>query len=412
MSMTSVHARSLDNNFRQARHACDHSGPAMGFELLCSVLENVLASRSELVSGEALRLRPIQPASLGILYSESGFKLRLLSAKYSRNDCETLISDIAAFVASLPPMTFAERIEVRARRWSERCMDSDRSLPAKRRRLRLLARIRLLMLQRQASPGRQLQYQQALLGYLLHEPNARVSAIWREHLFWFHFNFAKRLLHIENRSESDSYLRGFGWSDRGDYHRLIHKSQDSRVLASIHMGDFFGAFRVIAQLSDTGRGVISLRREITTNHGMQHFSAERISHSVFYHQQHEPAAIVSALRRGQHTLAILFDLRGDFGSTVVVNFFGHRARFVKGPAQLAILGRSNIIPFVSFESRGRNCIEMAPVIDTRIHPGESLEHATVRITQALVNLAEGWIRRWPEQWKYLPALPAYLEAPS
>ncbi len=119
---------------------------------------------------------------------------------------------------------------------------------------------------------------------------------------------------------------------------------------------------------------------------------------------------MAGLRKGNQSLGVLFDLREDFGATTEVLFFGQRARLVKGPALLAILGRAPIIPFVTWECEEVDRIEMEEMIDTRLLEGESLQHAVTRITQALARLAEKWIRRAPAQWKYLPALLGYCNA--
>lgn len=399
----------MNSRLERARDALDHTDAAIAFAGLCEIFDVILASRSESVVVEALLKLPPPLDCLRVLRTESGFKVKSVSVVSAVAQCHTLINYIVSFSASLPRMTLAERFDVMTQCQLQRCMNSGNSLRLKKRCHWLLARLRLWLLRWPTGQVQNLRKRQFLLACLLHEPESRIRQIWYEHTFWFHFNYAKRLLHLQNRPESSAYLKRFNWPDKDDYHRLTQSSSASRVLVTIHMGDFYGAFRVIASVSDSGRHVISLRREETSDHGMQHFSSDRIAHRVLYHQQQQAAGIVSALRRGNHTLATLFDLREDFGNTVVVNFLGQRARFVQGPAQLAILGRSHIFPFVCFESQGCNYIEMAPVIDTRLHTGESLQHATARITQSLVGLAEGWIRRYPAQWKYLTALPAYFE---
>ncbi len=382
----------------------------------CSDLQRLLDSRSESVVGGVLLSLPVPVTGLAIVRSEAGLVVHVAETVVCCELRTRLKNYVRHFADRLPQLSLEERLEVLTRRHMQRCMSGSQSLPAKHRQLMFLGWLRLWFLQRQNEPAARLRQQQAWLSCLLHEPEKRVRRLWREHLVWFHFNYARRLLHLENRSGGARYLETFVWPDKDDYLRAIHDNGASRVLLSIHMGDFFGAFRILSAVSDTGRRVISLRRDRDrdrgSDNGMQHFSADRVSHQVYYHDQQKPAAIVAALRSGRHTLATLFDLKDDFGNTVVVEFFGQRARFVKGPAQLAILGRSRIFPFVCFEHHGRPCIEMAPVIDTRLRPGESLHQGTKRITQTLVALAEMWIRRWPAQWKYLPLLPTYFEIPQ
>ncbi len=382
------------------------------FSGLCRTFEAILASRSESVAGEVLRCLPVPVQGVRVVRSEHGLKVIELGNADTREISVALASFIVHFAERLPRLSWAECFEVWARKRAQQCMKGESVLRNKRRWLWVLSSLQLRFQQWQPANKKWLQNQHLFLSCLLHEPQARIEEMWREHLFWFYYNYARRLLHLHNRPESTGYLANFVWPEKNDYRRLTHNSDASRVVVSIHMGDFFGAFRALSGLSDFGRQVISLRRDTIADHGMQHFSADRMNHRVVFHHQLQPSAIVSALRRGGCTLATLFDLREDFGRTVAVDFFGHRARFVKGPAQLAIMGRSPIFAFVCYERQGRNCIEMAPAIDTRLNPGESLQQATVRVTQALVKLAECWIRRWPAQWKYLTTLPAYFEAVS
>lgn len=392
---------------------CDvnyRSGTTVTFDALLEVFAEMLVSRSESVVADALKKLPVAIAGLRVVRGEPGLTALRSEGSVTQAQCTALAIYILNFKACLPDMSAAERFEVLSRRRAQQCMLGKSTLRTKRRWIRLFCRLLAGAQQWQCRTGEQLRSQQIVLSFLLHEPLVRIEKLWREHVFWFYFNYARRLLHLENRPESARYLESFHWPEQNDYYRVTNKSDASRVLLSIHMGDFFGAFRMVSALSTQGRQVISLRRDVPGNHGMQDFSADRVSHRVFFHRQHPSTAIVSALRGGRHTLATLFDLRGDFGSTVSVDFFGRSARFVKGPAQLAIMGRCPIFVFVCHEHRGRNCIEMAPVIDTRLQPGESLHQATVRITQVLVKLAENWIRRWPAQWKYLTALPGYFEA--
>lgn len=380
------------------------------FSGLLERLGEVLAARSESVAAAAMQTLIVRIQGVRMIRSESGLKVCGLDDCATTAQCTALASYINDVTEVLPVLSLAERLEVKVRQRAQHCMLGKMTLRNKRRWLWLLCRLLVNAQRWQPHGAEQLQNQQLMLSYLLHEPIARIEKLWREHLFWFYFNYARRLLHLQPCPESNSYLDSFFWPDQGDYYRVTHNNNASRVLLSIHMGDFFGAYRVLSALSTPGRQVISLRRDIIANHGMQNFSADRINHRVFFHQHHQATAIVSALRRGGLTLATLFDLRGDFGSTVAVEFFGRPARFVKGPAQLAIMGRSPIFVFVCHEHQGRNCIEMAPQIDTRLMPGESLHQGTVRVTQILVKLAESWIRRCPAQWKYLNVLPAYFEA--
>jgi lauroyl/myristoyl acyltransferase len=379
--------------------------------LLREILEEVMASSSEYFVIDVMRKHSTTDIGVWVVRSEAGLTLavRDCSSDGARLQCELLLSLIETLTDTQLHMSFFERAEVKVSSTLRSCMKSGLRDNHKRTILSMLSWAKLYF-QQQGRYGEFMNTQRTVMACLLHEPESRVRSIWREYTFWCHLNYARRLIHLENRHESSRYLERFYWPDKADYQQAIQNNAGSRVLVTIHMGDFFGGFRTLSSVSDAGRAAISLRREPGSDHGMQHFSADRVAHQVIYHHQNTSTTIVSALRRGRHTLATLFDLKEDFGSTVTVNFFGRRSKFVKGPALLAILGRSPIYPFVCYEHHGRNCIEMAPVIETSVWPDEDLQQATERITQALVALAENWISRWPAQWKYLSNLPAYFEA--
>jgi hypothetical protein len=257
-----------------------------------------------------------------------------------------------------------------------------------------------------------LSYQNArlqVLSYLLQEPQRTVANLLKRHQFYLHWNYARRLRHLRHAGADHAHNpQTFCWPERDAYVAMSRDCDDSRVLVTIHMGDFFGAFKCIADALDHARGVISLRREGETQSIRTLSQGHAAGHEVFVHGRDNPLLIVKALRTGNQTLSVLFDLSRDFGETTEVTFFGHRARFVRGPAELAIMGRARIYPFVCYSDGGRDWIDMEPAFCPELRVGESLQEAASRVTQALVAMAERWIRQHPAQWKYLDALPSYL----
>lgn len=246
------------------------------------------------------------------------------------------------------------------------------------------------------------------LSYFMQEPQSVIVLILRQHRYFLHWNYTCRLRHLRQTESATRQSQEFFWPTRDSYLEMDRQCKDSRVLVTIHMGDFFGAFKCIAEALEESRPVISLRREGDADAIKTLSQRHAGGHQVFMHGKDNPLKIVKALRAGGQTLTVLFDLGHDFGETTDVLFFGHPARFVRGPAELAIAGKARIYPFVSFTEAGRDCIHMECAFLPELRSDETLQAAVRRVTQTLVTMAERWIRQHPSQWKYLDRLPAYL----
>lgn len=384
----------------------------------CSVITKILAMRCEEVSRLVRQLLPLPDMGVRLLRTELGLRAELLKTEYSQQEGETCLRHAiglhdlllgkaeSSCAEQIPRCTRAEQLIVLLQTLSTRCLESDDSLMRKRLLLKILVLLRLQMSVLLPFAKAQHRTQLTILSVLFHEPLRVARSLLQQYEFYFAYNYAKRLLHLRRMPERSAYLETFYWPDMDAYRQFIAGNATSRVLVTIHMGDFLGAFHRITGLASSDRRAISLRRE---QHEEENTVVmENINLSVLRHGQNDPVAIVGALRQGNVTLATLFDLKAEFGATATVKFFDQRASFVKGPAQLAIMGRAPILPFVTWEENGVNHLEMESAIDTQPRTGESLHEATTRITQQLVTLAEKWIRRSPAQWKYLTSLPGYF----
>jgi predicted LPLAT superfamily acyltransferase len=350
------------------------------------------------------------PAALQITRTELG--LRLSSADADQPIGKQLLQ---CHLAALPPLTLAERLYVINCALSRRCIRSRLRLNYKRRVLRVLAAARHIFMLIDVDHRRYLLPLLRSLSSLLHEPDAQITQLVREHMFYYDYNYCRRRVHAFDMKERKRCLQEFDWPEEENYRDYTQQHPGSRVLMTIHMGDFIGAFNRIAgsigaQSPSAERRTLSLMREQTAEDGDSPHASNHASHRIMAHGRYNPMEIVSALRQGDTTLCVLFDLRADFGETVIVDFFGKRSALVKGPAMLAILGRATIFPFVTFEHDGSWRIEMGVPLEPGLKPGESLEDATIRIVQRMASLAERWIRRSPAQWKYLLSLCSYFVA--
>ncbi len=109
-----------------------------------------------------------------------------------------------------------------------------------------------------------------------------------------------------------------------------------------------------------------------------------------------PSLIRSLRRNG--LLALLID-RPTPGRGVKVKFFGEDVEVPAGPARLALRTGAQVVPaaFVRLQPNGR---EVQTLADFSIAFTPSGDHqADIRnLTQKIMTVHEGYIRRYPEQW--------------
>jgi lauroyl/myristoyl acyltransferase len=387
-----------------------------------SVLEQCFRCRIDAELYAFLMRRPL-PGLLRIVRSEAGIRLycRANAREQSRLTADQVLPLItyarSACRELLAAVSLAERVCLLLRDWrmgcvqnSVRCSRTRVTRLTHRLVLTVLTRLEHRLLKQCASSAAQAQLCELILSSLLSEPQSQIADLLRQHAVHRAQNFSRRLQHLYSLIPGSELLEDFCWPDQHDYLCLIDNKPYSRVLVSIHMGDFAGAFKLIATQARPGRSATSLRRDndeyLEGIRGL--YASSPQDHTVALHGINSALEIVAALRKGNHTLTALFDLQEVFGETVAVSFFGRPARLVKGPAELAILGRAVILPFVTFKSGSRQVIEMAPLLDTRLHPAESLSDAVQRVTQLLARHAEQWIRRCPAQWQYLDSMPGFF----
>jgi lauroyl/myristoyl acyltransferase len=75
---------------------------------------------------------------------------------------------------------------------------------------------------------------------------------------------------------------------------------------------------------------------------------------------------------------------------------------------MAVLGRADVVPVVTFDEGGINCLHTGPILYSRRNPDESLDLTLSRLMQKLFTWFEDYVSSKPEQWKYFPDSPAFL----
>jgi len=107
-------------------------------------------------------------------------------------------------------------------------------------------------------------------------------------------------------------------------------------------------------------------------------------------------ALVRALRR-REMVALVVDAGVAIGGGIPVNFFGRTTLFPSGPARLARLSGAPIVFGLGARRPGGRFIAHVepPLLSNRELDAE--EDAR-RLTQRIVDIFEGYVRRYPDQW--------------
>lgn len=346
--------------------------------------------------------RELQTCGLRFVSTETGLRPELLKLDYSRENCEHCIGIAQSLLEAPCSRSVWEQLYVCLQNFSNHVMHSSLSIAQKRVLLSLLHRMKFPLRRFIAEADSADRASAWVIGLLLQEPMSTSQALLRKHALHL------ELFYVRQKVE---HLSPFVWRDRDSYAQWLCRNPGSRVLLTIHMGNFLGAFRHIAAQAEHGRHVLSLRRELHDVPELAYSADPRLRQQVLSRSSHTPGAVVKALREGYTTLAVFCDLGSQHGDTVEVPFFGMAARMVRGPALLAMAGAAPIVPFVTYEEDGRDSIFMEAVIPTALRPGETVAQGAARLTRTLAQLVERWVRRAPAQWRFLPSSAMYFNAP-
>ena len=123
---------------------------------------------------------------------------------------------------------------------------------------------------------------------------------------------------------------------------------------------------------------------------------ERLGMEIIKLERAGPS-LVRALRRNG-LLALLID-RPVPGEGVKVNFFGEEVEVPAGPARLALLTGAQVVPAAFVRVRtDRQDVETLADFSIDYTPTGDTPADVRAITQAIMSVHEGYIRRCPEQW--------------
>lgn len=172
------------------------------------------------------------------------------------------------------------------------------------------------------------------------------------------------------------------------------------VIATIHLGDYLeGLRRVLMHVSKNHVFVVRRKAWSEVEHrAFARIAPKGLRWTVLRTGHGAAATAIRELRRG-NVLIVFFDLPRGFGPTVEVEFFGRRADFVRGPAEVALLGNADVLPvFTHYTQSGASVVEGMPVIAARSSLRAARGRQVEEISQRLCKWAEQHVRRHPAQW--------------
>lgn len=251
----------------------------------------------------------------------------------------------------------------------------------------------------------------ALIAFYLRESTNSVESILARNAIFFRQLELRRDRRVA-RKRIVKHCREFRIGRRQDYRNLLRADKRSRILASYHFGDYVYGMNAFACLEDPKRQRYVLSQSAAKStyfenlrNGLGASAIDRTAELICSETKAEELSRL--LRNGNSTLVLFCDLPIGFGEWVEVKFLGRIARFPKGPALLAISNKAPLLPVINFNDGSVNRIELGVQIEPRLNCDESLQAGVTRITQDLIHFFEHFVKKYPEQWRYLANLPAY-----
>ena len=251
-----------------------------------------------------------------------------------------------------------------------------------------------------------------LLSIYLREPLTTTSEILVKNV-----RFLDEIEHRRNTAHTKTELQQWRSSIHiarsQDYREQAAHDERSRIIASFHFGDFIYGLNALMCLEGPHRRRLVYSQAKGSDayyHNMRHcFGGRALTHDAqLTAAEADPLGLAQSLRKGNCTLVMFCDLPPSYGETTAVEFLGREAWFPKSPALLALTTKTPLIPVINLKNRRQNHLRIVDAIEPFRRLDESLEAAVQRITQELIGLLEAYLRRQPEQWRYLQVMPIYF----
>lgn len=244
----------------------------------------------------------------------------------------------------------------------------------------------------------------ALISRILHEPERRARSIAlgaideneRSRRLW-------QRLAAAPQEEAFALARDVNAPDLWQIANFIGRSPRGVVVTTIHGGDYLlGLLRLRLALGSNEKRILIVRKKEASDIETGVFSQFTLDDrpvEVVRHAENRALNLIKALRQG-HIVVALFDLPASYGPTIEVCFLGESMHLVRGPAELAQLGRADVVPMCCARVAGQsNAFFHAP-----IRP-----RTTSATSQALAAIASRHIITFPRQWQHWYHVPEMLD---
>ena len=183
----------------------------------------------------------------------------------------------------------------------------------------------------------------------------------------------------------------------------LNTSRRGAIFTGLHAGDYLLALLKLRSRLTTPRKIYVLRRKTASDLETQvfsHFNDTAIPIIVVRHGGNQTLSVVRALRKG-HFVTALFDLPESFGKVAKMQFLDHSMQMVTGPAELAVMGRADLIPFTANFCSGQSRARFGPPVRAT-----DVEHTA----QKLCDFGSNYVYHNPEQWQHWFHVPEMLGA--
>lgn len=193
----------------------------------------------------------------------------------------------------------------------------------------------------------------------------------------------------------------------GDY---VNGCARGVIVATVHLGNYLEGLRRFRLTLSNDKHVFVVRRAASSEVEQRAFGrivSGDLALTVLRVGSGAAARAIRELRSG-NIVIVLYDVPRQFGRTAQVTFFGRRAHFVRGPAELALLGNADVLPiFTHYDARGLSVTHALPAIPAPSSGGRRTQQAA-DLTQRLCTYAERQIRAYPSQWAHWTLVPDLL----
>ena len=252
----------------------------------------------------------------------------------------------------------------------------------------------------------------ATLSQCLHEPQSRCLKILKSNAAYLS-RVERYRNQPQGRAQLQKHVARFKFAQQTELSRLDAEDQRPRLVASIHAGDFIYGTNVFANYEspDTRQYVLLQKApgEIFQRNLSQAFGEKRYSsRTQLLLESFDFAQFRRRLNSSKSSLLTFTDLPPGFGRRVQINFMGRDAWFPVGPALMAISNRMPILPLLNFSVGDANRIQLWPLIEPNRQASQSVEEAAREVTQQLSSPLQWLMQRYPEQWRFLSALPSFF----